>query len=59
MRYVSPVTADLEREATELRAEGEWTIDELWLTCGANWYGMKGRIEEFGPLKIPLSLLTT
>jgi len=57
MRYIAPLTGGMERLADEEAAlstklSSSWKISSLWLTCGANWYGMKSRIKEAGPFKI-------
>jgi len=54
MRYTKP----LSRDWTQWRAllltfshkqDIVWNIGEAWLTWGATWYGMRSRIQEFGP----------
>jgi 2'-5' RNA ligase len=30
-------------------AAGRWSLDALWLTCGATWYGRSGRVRKDGP----------
>jgi hypothetical protein len=54
LRYVRPLGVELGRwleRLTHLEAQHplRWTLASLWLTCGANWYGMRSRIREEGP----------
>jgi 2'-5' RNA ligase len=55
MRYLSPPITHLsEWRATLLRipapvGELSWKLGSLWLTHGATWYAMRGRISETGP----------
>ena len=52
MRYLKQLSGNSAQLETAAQILGAWQLDELWLTCGANWYGMKSRIKEIGPFKI-------
>ncbi len=30
----------------------EWDLNEVWMTAGATWYGMRARIREIGPFEL-------
>jgi len=54
MRYTRPLSQDWTQWLTLLLALSQkkdivWSIGEAWLTWGATWYGMRSRIQEFGP----------
>jgi hypothetical protein len=54
MRYIKPLSQDWTQWRTLLLAlshkqDSMWSIGEAWLTWGATWYGMRSRIQEFGP----------
>jgi 2'-5' RNA ligase len=53
MRYVAPMAAEPVKWARLIESgvenENDWTASALWMTWGANWYGMRSRIKEAGP----------
>lgn len=53
-RYIAPLRTAPEKWMENLQAmtEGntlQWTLSHMWLTWGANWYGLRSRISESGP----------
>ncbi len=57
MRYRKAPADRWEKHLKELAGSSvgnvpAWRIKELWLTCGANWYGMRKRIVEIGPFRL-------
>jgi hypothetical protein len=53
MRYIAPAAAEQGEWAGQVASAVEqadaWTVSALWMTWGANWYGMRSRIAEAGP----------
>lgn len=57
MRYITPLRSSPEEWVSNLlnvplKPELEWSLSTVWLTWGANWYGMRSRIEELGPIQL-------
>ena len=52
MRYLKQLSGNSAQLETAAQILGAWQLDEFWLTCGSNWYGMNSRIKEVGPFKI-------
>ena len=57
MRYIAPLRSSSEEWVSNLvnvpaKPELAWLLSPLWLTWGANWYGMRSRIEEVGPIQL-------
>jgi hypothetical protein len=57
MRYITPLRSASEEWVSNLinlppTPTLEWLLSPLWLTWGANWYGMRSRIEEIGPIHL-------
>jgi hypothetical protein len=57
MRYIAPLRVESDEWVKFLVDAPQpvqivWTISELWLTWGANWYGMRTRIKEVGPYRL-------
>ena len=61
MRYIAPLQTDIEKWCDIITnspggAEMRWNINEVWLTWGATWYGIRSRIQESGPYKLVASV---
>lgn len=57
MRYINPLRSTSEEWVSKLlnvprKPELAWLMSPVWLTWGANWYGMRSRIEEIGPIQL-------
>jgi len=57
MRYITPLRSAPEEWVRNLlnvplKPKLEWLLSPVWLTWGANWYGMRSRIEEIGPIQL-------
>ena len=57
MRYKAPVGGSPAAWLDVLRELGTdqnltWTLDEVWVTWGPNWYGMKDRVRGAGPFRL-------
>jgi 2'-5' RNA ligase len=57
MRYITPLRSPSEEWVSNLlnvplKPKLEWLLSPVWLTWGANWYGMRSRIEEIGPIQL-------
>jgi 2'-5' RNA ligase len=57
MRYITPLRTASEEWIGNLTnfpmSPGlVWSLSPVWLTWGANWYGMRSRIEEIGPIHL-------
>ena len=57
MRYITPLRSSAEEWVNHLlnvplKPKLEWLLSPVWLTWGANWYGMRSRIEELGPIQL-------
>jgi hypothetical protein len=52
MRYLQQLTNGVESVVSPAKLQGDWLLNELWLTCGATWYGMRSRIQEVGPFEL-------
>jgi len=55
MRYLKQLSGKSAQLETAAQILGAWQLDEFWLTCCANLYGMKSRIKEIGPFKIRIA----
>ena len=59
LRYVAPLRGFLRgpiatpQLITDLSSI-QWQVRTAWLTWGANWYGMRHRISEFGPIRLQI-----
>ena len=56
MRYICPLRTEI-KEWSELTGQPwpvarSWNVSELFLTWGANWFGMRPRITERGPCRL-------
>jgi 2'-5' RNA ligase len=57
MRYISPLRSASDEWVNNLlnvppKPKLAWLLSPVWLTWGANWYGMRSRIEEIGPIEL-------
>jgi len=57
MRYIAPLHTEPRRWVKMLRevklaSDITWSLSSVWLTWGANWYGMRSRISEYGPCSL-------
>ena len=57
MRYITPLRSASEEWVNNLlnvppKPKLAWSLSPVWLTWGANWYGMRSRIEEIGPIEL-------
>ena len=52
MRFINQLAGRWEQLVNFSNLHGSWQPDELWVTSGATWYGMKSRIKEIGPFKL-------
>jgi len=57
MRYIKTLRSEPQAWALRLlraprREQTDWTLSEVWITWGANWYGMRSRIAEAGPFRL-------
>ena len=57
MRYITPLRSASEEWISNLlnvppKPKLTWLLSPVWLTWGANWYGMRSRIEEMGPVQL-------
>jgi hypothetical protein len=57
MRYIAPLRSASEEWISNLinlppKPKLAWLLSPVWLTWGANWYGMRSRIEEIGPIQL-------
>lgn len=57
MRYITPLRSSSEEWVSSLlnvppKPKLEWLLSPVWLTWGANWYGMRSRIEEIDPIQL-------
>jgi hypothetical protein len=57
MRYIRPLDCRLQDWVYKLSSAPaptgiSWLLSEVWLTWGANWYGMRSRISEAGPYSL-------
>jgi len=57
MRYITPLRSTSEEWVSNLvnfpaNPKLVWLLSPVWLTWGANWYGMRSRIEEIGPIQL-------
>lgn len=57
MRYITALRSTPEEWVSNLlnvppKQELVWSLSPVWLTWGANWYGMRSRIEEMGPIQL-------
>jgi 2'-5' RNA ligase len=61
MRYITPLRSESEAWISNLlnvpaKPNLAWSLSPVWLTWGANWYGMRSRIEEIGPIQLGAQL---
>ena len=57
MRYIAPLRSAPAEWVSNLvnlppQPKLVWALSQVWLTWGANWYGMKSRIKEIGPIEL-------
>lgn len=57
MRYINPLRSAPKEWVSKLlhvppKPNLAWSLSPVWLTWGANWYGMRSRIEEIGPIQL-------
>lgn len=57
MRYIAPLAEPTRTwvgmlEQIEVEDDIEWDVDDVWVTWGANWYGMASRIAVAGPHRL-------
>ncbi|MGA2119905.1 MAG: hypothetical protein ABSH56_34835 [Bryobacteraceae bacterium] len=55
LRYIAPLRTPTAQwievlNHCEVIGDTRWVLSPVWLTWGATWYGMHGRISRFGPM---------
>jgi 2'-5' RNA ligase len=62
LRYIAPLRTPAAQwvevlNHCEVTVDTPWVLSPVWLTWGATWYGMHGRISRYGPMVMGGSLL--
>ena len=55
LRYIAPLTTPAAKwvevlNGCDVSVDTRWVLSPVWLTWGATWYGMHGRISRYGPI---------